>query len=180
MHRSRRHHWLLACAWLAILLMLIAPLVSRALKQSAASASSALNVVHQHGSRFKQTPRHQHHHDAVDVLETASISSNVYPHHDADDETANARPMPGPHAEHDMGVDCDYCVIAARLISLLIAVLLLLTGCPGSFGRLARLANTRLSLLKHLGCPRPPFRRSRLTQRSGAASFPSLLWAGGY
>lgn len=160
--------------------MLIAPLVSRALKQSAASASSALNVVHQHGSRFKQTPRHQHHHDAVDVLETASISSNVYPHHDADDETANARPMPGPHAEHDMGVDCDYCVIAARLISLLIAVLLLLTGYPGSFGRLARLANTRLSLLSStLGArgPLPSFSPDT-TFRCGI--FPSLLWAGGY
>ena len=116
--------------------MLIAPLVSRALKQSAASASSALNVVHQHGSRFKQTPRHQHHHDAVDVLETASISSNVYPHHDADDETANARPMPGPHAEHDMGVDCDYCVIAARLISLLIAFYCSSLATPVSYTHL--------------------------------------------
>ncbi|CAM0120775.1 Membrane protein [Stenotrophomonas geniculata] len=36
------------------------------------------------------------------------------------------KPAADPHADHEMGVDCDYCLIAARLITLLVAAVLLL------------------------------------------------------
>ncbi len=42
-----------------------------------------------------------------------------------------------------MGVDCDYCVIAARMISLLVALLLLMAVGPVQFRALAGLLDTR-------------------------------------
>lgn len=39
---------------------------------------------------------------------------------------AAPKPPADPHADHEMGVDCDYCLIAARLITLLVAALLLM------------------------------------------------------
>lgn len=39
---------------------------------------------------------------------------------------AAKKPPADPHADHEMGVDCDYCLIAARLITLLVAAVLLL------------------------------------------------------
>jgi len=39
---------------------------------------------------------------------------------------ATKKPPADPHADHEMGVDCDYCLIAARLITLLVAAVLLL------------------------------------------------------
>ncbi len=57
-----------------------------------------------------------------------------------------AAPTPAnPHAQHDMGVDCDYCLIAARMISLLVALLLLMTIGPVHFRALAGLVATRQS-----------------------------------
>jgi len=46
--------------------------------------------------------------------------------HDRLGQPADPRVHADPHADHEMGVDCDYCLIAARLITLLVAAVLLL------------------------------------------------------
>lgn len=79
----------------------------------------------------------------------------------ADAADADTRPSSsaGSHAEHDTGVDCEYCSIAARLISLLVALLLWLPVWPSVFRALAGLIATRRILQRgrwaHAG-RRPP------------------------
>ncbi|KAG0920327.1 hypothetical protein G6F32_015656 [Rhizopus arrhizus] len=38
---------------------------------------------------------------------------------------AAPKPAADPHADHEMSVDCDYCLIAARMLTLLVAALLI-------------------------------------------------------
>ncbi len=66
-------------------------------------------------------------------------------HHDIDQgQTRPAAEAPAdPHANHEMDVDCEYCLIAARLISLLVALLLLLTQWPAVFRSLSGLVERR-------------------------------------
>lgn len=73
------------------------------------------------------------------------------------DRTGNSRN--DPHAGHDMGVDCDYCLIAARMVSLLVALLLALIGWrPPRFARAWTLRWGSSIAAGHLGARGPPLR----------------------
>ena len=106
-----------------MLLVLLAPLVSRWMAHGPAPAAAPVMAGMDHGAMDHSAMDHgahaEHAHHAMDG------------HHDhhamamAHDETA-AKPAVDPHAEHEMGVDCEYCLIAARLITLLVAAFLLL------------------------------------------------------
>ena len=93
-----------------MLLVLLAPLVSRWLVHGHVAATApvaALNhATHAEHAQHAMEGHHEHH----------AMSHGE----------AEKKPPADPHAEHEMGVDCDYCLIAARLITLLVAALLLL------------------------------------------------------
>lgn len=141
-------------ASLALLLIVVAPLVSR----WQAQASHAVHVhelaatpepavpVHEHAAQ----PSHDHHAHHHDMSSHQAMA--------APPAAAPAPPEPkDPHAGHDMGVECDYCLIAARMISLLVALLLLLTVWPAAFRALAGLVDTRRApALGTLGARGPP------------------------
>lgn len=81
----------------------------------------------------------------------------IPPAQDAEGVSTAPSKSSDPHAEHEMGVDCDYCLIAARMISLLVALLLFLTAWPAVFRALAGLVDTRRApALGTLGARGPP------------------------
>lgn len=78
-------------------------------------------------------------------------------HGDAAFSTAAPIKPSDPQAQHDMGVDCDYCVIAARMVSLLVALLLLMAFAPVTFRVLTGPVDTRQSPSRGtLGARGPP------------------------
>ncbi|RIA21989.1 hypothetical protein DFO63_2791 [Stenotrophomonas sp. AG209] len=95
-----------------MLLVLLAPLVSRWLAHGHVAAAvpvAALDhAMHAEHAQHAMEGHHDHHAMAMPHGEAAK------------------KPAADPHAEHEMGVDCDYCLIAARLITLLVAAVLLL------------------------------------------------------
>lgn len=93
-----------------MLLVLLAPLVSRWLVHGHVVASAAPVAVMDHAlhAQHAMEGHHDHHAKAMQHGE------------------ATPKPPADPHADHGMGVDCDYCLIAARLITLLVAALLLM------------------------------------------------------
>jgi len=106
-----------------MLLVLLAPLVSRWMAHGPAPAAASVMAGMDHGAMDHSATGHGAHGEhAQHAMEG---------HHDhhamamAHDETVS-KPAVDPHAEHEMGVDCEYCLIAARLITLLVAAFLLL------------------------------------------------------
>ncbi len=95
-----------------MLLVLLAPLVSRWLAHGHVAATApvaALNhAMHAEHAQHAMEAHHDHHAMAMQNGESTP------------------KPAADPHADHEMGVDCDYCLIAARLITLLVAAVLLL------------------------------------------------------
>ncbi|TFZ46779.1 DUF2946 domain-containing protein [Stenotrophomonas maltophilia] len=98
-----------------MLLVLLAPLVSRWLAHGHVAAAApvaamghAMHAEHAEHAQHAMEGHHDHHAMAMRHGEAAP------------------KPAADPHADHEMGVDCDYCLIAARLITLLVAALLLL------------------------------------------------------
>ncbi len=92
-----------------MLLVLLAPLVSRWLAHGHVAAAVPMAAMdHSQHAQHAMEGHHGHHAMAMQQGEAAT------------------KPAVDPHAEHEMGVDCDYCLIAARLITLLVAALLLL------------------------------------------------------
>ena len=62
-----------------------------------------------------------------------------------------------PHAAHEPGVECDYCLIAARMIGLLVALLLALMAWPAVPRSVYRLPDAFGSVfLGSLGARGPP------------------------
>jgi hypothetical protein len=94
----------------AMLLVLLAPLVSRWLAQ----------VTWLPLRRWRRGPRDARRACAARDEGHHDHHAMAMPHGEA-----AKKPPADPHADHEMGVDCDYCLIAARLITLLVAVLLL-------------------------------------------------------
>ncbi|OCK48948.1 hypothetical protein BA766_02860 [Stenotrophomonas maltophilia] len=96
-----------------MLLVLLAPLVSRWLAHGHVAA--AVPVAAMDHAMYAEHAQHamERHHDH---------HAMAMPHGES-----TPKPAADPHADHEMGVDCDYCLIAARLITLLVAALLLLT-----------------------------------------------------
>ncbi len=95
-----------------MLLVLLAPLVSRWLAQGHVVAAAPVAAMG-HATRAEHAQHAMEGHRG---------------HHAMAMRHAEPAPKPAadPHADHGMGVDCDYCLIAARLITLLVAALLLL------------------------------------------------------
>jgi len=95
-----------------MLLVLLAPLVSRWLAHGHVAAAAPVaamdHAMHAEHAQHAMEGHHDHHAMAIPHGEAAK------------------KPAADPHADHEMGVDCDYCLIAARLITLLVAALLLL------------------------------------------------------
>ncbi|MHC1652913.1 DUF2946 family protein [Stenotrophomonas maltophilia] len=109
MRHSVLHRRFRALAWLAMLLVLLAPLVSRWLAHGHSAAAAPVAALdYAHHAQHVMEGHHDHHAMAMQHSEAAT------------------KPPADPHADHEMGVDCDYCLIAARLITLLVAALLLL------------------------------------------------------
>ncbi|MGE8234970.1 MAG: DUF2946 family protein [Stenotrophomonas indicatrix] len=93
-----------------MLLVLFAPLVSRWLVHGHVVATAAPVAAMDHATHTQHAMEGHHDHHAM-AMEHGEAAQ---------------KPPADPHAEHEMGVDCDYCLIAARLITLLVAALLLL------------------------------------------------------
>ncbi len=95
-----------------MLLVLLAPLVSRWLahghEPAAAPVAAMDHAMHAEHAQHAMEGHHDHHAMAMPHGEAAK------------------KPPADPHADHEMGVDCDYCLIAVRLITLLVAAVLLL------------------------------------------------------
>lgn len=148
------HRSVYLLASVAMLLIVVAPLVSR----WQAQASHAVHVhevpampdppvpIHDHAAQ----PGHEHHAHHHDM---SSHQAMV----DAPAATPATPESKDPHAGHEMGVECDYCLLAARMISLLVALLLFLTIWPAVFRALAGLVDTRRApALGTLGARGPP------------------------
>lgn len=125
-----------------MLLVVVAPLVSRALAHPPGAAVQPLHAhaAHAQPGATAATNAHPMHHDAAHGMDHAMMAPSA---HAESAPAAASAPSGDPHAQHDMGVDCDYCVIAARMISLLVALLLLMAVCPVQFRALAGLLDTR-------------------------------------
>jgi len=143
-----------------MLLVLCAPLVSRWLA-SAHPAPMAAHVVQpavsSHAPHGEDGPAevmaadHAHHHDMPAHRD----------HHTPLPPEAGASGLPAadPHADHEMGVDCDYCLIAARLITLLVSVLLLLVpSAPVCRALVGAVQALPARLMGTLGARGPPVR----------------------
>jgi len=95
-----------------MLLVLLAPLVSRWLAHGHVAAAAPVaamdHAMHAEHALLAMEGHHDHHAMAMQNGESTP------------------KPAADPHADHEMGVDCDYCLIAARLITLLVAAVLLL------------------------------------------------------
>nr|WP_324250806.1 DUF2946 family protein [Xanthomonas codiaei] len=154
------HRWFHGCAWLAVLLVVLAPLVSRAI---AYPATVSMHVLDAHAAHQLKTesaalqPAGMHHmcHGMGEGMEHAMQTMQG---------SAAAAESDSPlfrsdasHAEHEPGVDCEYCLMAARLISLLVALLLLLTRWLPVFRASAGLVDTRrVPALGIIGARGPP------------------------
>lgn len=97
---------------------------------------------------------HAHGHDVHDgaVAGTAAPSATLT-------DPAAATPADDPHAGHDMGVECDYCLIAARMLAFVVALLLALNALPA---------------VRHLPSPSAPRRIAAPVSRLGARGPPLL------
>ncbi|WP_419965874.1 DUF2946 family protein [Stenotrophomonas geniculata] len=95
-----------------MLLVLLAPLVSRWLAHGHVAAAAPVaamdHAMQAEHAQHAMEGHHDHHAMAMQLGEVVK------------------KPPADPHADHEMGVDCDYCLIAARLITLLVTAVLLL------------------------------------------------------
>lgn len=142
------HRSLTLMAAIAMLLIVAAPLLSRWIAHS----PEAPHVHTLHAAEQGGPAPHEHH-------------SSAHHHHGSESAvtmTAPADTTAGksdPHANHDMGVDCDYCLIAARMVSLLVALLIALIGWrPPQFARTWALQWGASIAAGHLGARGPPQR----------------------
>ncbi|AKN93443.1 hypothetical protein [Xanthomonas oryzae] len=137
-----------------MLLVVVAPLISRALAHPMA-VSAQVPVAHA-GHRLDMQPATPQPADMQQMHHAMPMTMVPGPADAADADTRPSRSA-GSHAEHDMGVDCEYCLIAARLISLLVALLLWLPIRPPVFRALAGLiATRRIPATGTLGARGPP------------------------
>ena len=142
------HRSLTLMAAIAMLLVVAAPLVSRWVVHSA----EAPHVHTLHGTEQGGPAPHEHHSSEHHQHGSESPTGMT-----AHADTTAARN--DPHANHDMGVDCGYCLIAARMVSLLVALLIALIGWrPPQFARTWTLQWGASVAAGHLGARGPPQR----------------------
>jgi len=190
-HPALLHRSLRLLAVIAMLLIVLAPLVSRWMAHGGSPAPGELVHALPASAAAQPQPHHGSHHQHGDGHAPEATLSNAYVHpaavaepveqplhrahqtqhaheshpaqhtqhtqhpHEAHDHGGAAGQ--DPHAGHDMGVDCDYCLIAARMVSLLVAVLLALIAWQAPhFARTGALPwHTRIAV-GHLGARGPP------------------------
>lgn len=134
-------------------LVMVAPLISRALAEQPAPIAvlapmdAAANPHTGSAHEMQHGMQHAMHHD---------MTAPQAPSHAASGESV-APSSADSHAKHEMGVECDYCLIAARMVSLLVALLLLLTVWPAAFRKIAAQSPARPApALGTLGARGPP------------------------
>jgi hypothetical protein len=122
-----------------MLLLVVAPLVSRALAHPGVNAAQAPTAHAARHPALAPSPADAHpmHHDMAHGMDHAMAMATPSAHGEAASPDATPAKSSDPHAEHAMGVDCDYCLIAARMVSLLVALLLLVARWPAVFRALA-------------------------------------------
>ncbi|PKH71920.1 hypothetical protein CXF96_12035 [Stenotrophomonas sp. Betaine-02u-21] len=131
-------------------LVMVAPLISRSLAEHPAPRAALAPV--EAAANPHMGSAHDMHHGMQHAMHH-DMTAPQPPAHAASSETE----PPDPHAKHEMGVECDYCLIAARMISLLVALLLLLTVWPAAFGTITARHPTRPApALGTLGARGPP------------------------
>ena len=140
------HRWLHVLACLAIVLVVVAPLVSRALAHPVAASVQAPDAHAGHAMDMDAPPSpsahaHHQHHEGMQGMDHAMPMMSP-PTKTAPPESTPAK-VTDPHADHEMGVECDYCLIAARMITLLVALLLLISLWPAVFRAVAGLVDTQ-------------------------------------
>lgn len=148
-----------------MLLVVIAPLISRAIAHP--MAGSVHSPVAHAGHHLEMDPAtlqpanaYQMHHDMGHSMDHA-VPMMPDPMDAVGSDTEPSESV-APHAEHEMGADCEYCLIAARMISLLVALLLLLTTWRAIFRALVGLTDTRrIPATGTLGARGPPLAFAR-------------------
>ncbi|WP_318241123.1 hypothetical protein [Stenotrophomonas lacuserhaii] len=147
------HRWLHAWACLAMALVMVAPLISRSLAEHPAPTAALAPV--EAAANPHMGSAHDMHHGMQHAMHHDMTAAQP-PSHAASSESV-APASADPHAKHEMGVECDYCLMAARMISLLVALLLLLTVWPAAFGTITARHPTRPApALGTLGARGPP------------------------
>ncbi|MGE6334875.1 DUF2946 family protein [Stenotrophomonas sp. NPDC077659] len=127
-----------------MLLVLLAPLVSRWMAHGPVPAAAPVMAPMDHSGHAEHAQHAMEGHHDHHAMAMAH-------------EDAASTPAVDPHAGHDMGVDCEYCLIAARLITLLVAVLLLLVLLlPVCRARSGTLLALPVRLVGTLGARGPP------------------------
>lgn len=137
------HRWTHTLACLSMLLLVVAPLISRAIAHPLLSATHAPDTHARHHSYVepmapKAADSHHMGHGIHHAMPMVSESSDT-----AVFDTTPSQKSADPHAEHEMGVDCEYCLIAARMISLLVALLLAMAIWSAVFRALFGLVDRR-------------------------------------
>jgi len=144
--RHRPFSVFVALAVLATLLVIVGPLISRWQAYGVLpAASSALEAPSPAGMSMEGM--HHHHHAAMAAAaEPAAAAASPAP-----------APAKDPHAGHRMGVDCDYCLLAARLLPWLVFALLVLPLLRAPAPRLVQVVGrTGKAWHGHLGARGPP------------------------
>lgn len=139
-------------AALAIALLVLAPLVSRAVLYPVTAAPPHSAGAHAgHDMPMKGMPMMDH---AMQGQHEAHLHGHLQGSEAS--PAAPTAPSADPHAGHEMGVDCDYCAIAARMTTLVLAALwLLVVGIPPRRA-LSGLARTHASPPPHAYTARGP------------------------
>lgn len=127
MHAATFQRWFLCLATVAVLLVVLAPLISRSMHHppAAAAALPAALPAHAHaampGHAHAAPDAHAHHeHHAHPATAAPAALPPATPHE------GHSTPAADPHAGHEMGVECDYCLIAARMLAFLVLLVLAL------------------------------------------------------
>jgi hypothetical protein len=138
-----------------MLLVVLAPLVTRALAHPPVAVVQPAHAHVAHFQPVETAAAHAHpmHHDSAYGMDHAM----THPPGHAESAPAAAPTPANPHAQHDMGVDCDYCLIAARMISLVVALLFWIALWPAILRALAgRVVARRAPPTGTLGARGPP------------------------
>jgi hypothetical protein len=138
-------------ALLATLLVIVGPLVSRwqrgGVQPPVAMAAQAVAAASQ--APATMPGMHHHHHPSPATQASPPVAA------------PQIRPDPAapadPHAGHDMGADCEYCLLAARLLPWLVFALLVLPLLRAPAPRVhAVLGQPGKAWQGHLGARGPP------------------------
>ncbi|WMJ69362.1 DUF2946 family protein [Stenotrophomonas sp. 24(2023)] len=146
-HRQPFHRRMQILAALAIALLVLAPLVSRALLYATPAGASHAHTPAAHDRAMMDHSAHGQH----------GAHMSMHMHMDMHGSAATPAPAPSdPHAGHEMGVDCDYCAIAARMTTLVLAALWLLIAWIPPRRALSGLARTHAAPPPHAYAARGP------------------------